>query len=234
MRFPCLSSFGAGMNIKTLFPPINKIIKILILSDFIVSAAFGLVAPIFALFLVGNIQGGTIETVGFSMAFYWLAVVFTRLPIARRIDRTESEKDDFYFMIIGSFLISIVPFLYLISSKIWHIYLIQLFYGLGYSLRLPGWYGMFTRHIDKKQEGYDWSMDTVLAGIGTAITAALGGILAKHLGFEILFILIGTMAIFGSVILIFLYYIIEPNHSKNIKKEEKELNKELSLDGRKK
>jgi len=219
------------MKIKSLFPPINKIVKILILSDFIMCAAFGFVSPIFALFLVGNIEGGTIETVGFAMAFYWVAVVFTRLPIARRIDRTESEKDDFYFMIIGSVLISAVPFLYIVSSKIWHVYFIQMLYGLGYSLRLPGWYGMFTRHIDKGQEGYDWSMDTVLAGVGSAATAALGGILAGRLGFEILFILIGTMAIFGSAVLAFLYYIVEPNHG-NIKKEEKELSKELTIDGK--
>lgn len=222
------------MNIKTLFPPINKIIKILILSDFIISAAFGFVAPIFAIFLIDNIQGGTIETVGFAMAFYWVAVVFTRLPIARRIDRTESEKDDFYFMIIGSFFISAVPFLYIFSSEIWQIYLIQMLYGLGYSLRLPGWYGMFTRHIDKGQEGYDWSMDTVLAGVGSAVTAALGGILAARLGFDILFIIIGALAIFGSAVLVFLYYIVEPNHRGNIKKEEKELRKELSIDGREK
>ncbi|MDP1629437.1 MAG: MFS transporter [bacterium] len=210
------------------FLPINKIIKVLILSDFIIASAFGLVAPIFALFLTDKIQGGTIETVGFAMAFYWVAVVLTRLPIARYVDRTESEKDDFYFMILGSILISIVPFLFLASSKIWHIYLIQMFYGLGYSLRLPGWYGMFTRHIDKGQEGYDWSMDTVLAGAGSAVTAALGGVLAARLGFEILFMFIGIMAIFGSAVLIFLYYIVAPNHGS--KKEEKE----LSIDGHEK
>jgi MFS family permease len=210
------------------FLPINKIIKILILSDFILTSAFGFVAPIFALFLTDNIQGGTIETVGFSAAFYWAAAVLTRLPIARYVDRTKSEKDDFYFMILGSILISAVPFLFLASSKIWHIYLIQALYGLGYSLRLPGWFGMFTRHIDKGQEGYDWSMGSVLAGAGSAATAALGGVLAARLGFEILFILIGTMAIFGSAVLIFLYYIVAPNHG--VKKEEKE----LSIDGHEK
>ncbi len=190
----------------------NKIIKILTLSDFIISSAFGFVAPIFAIFIMDKIEGGTIETVGFAAAFYWVAAVLTRLPIARYIDRTKSEKDDFYFMIFGSILISIIPFLFVVSTKIWHVYLIEIIYGLGYSLRLPGWFGMFTRHIDKNQEGYEWSFDTVVSGVGAAVTAAAGGIMAAKFGFEILFILIGVISIVGSAVLIFLYYIMEPNH----------------------
>ena len=197
----------------------NRIIKVLILSDFIITSAFGFVAPIFALFITDKIQGGTIETVGFAAAFYWVAAVLTRIPIARFVDRTKSEKDDFYFMIFGSIIISVVPFLFLFSAKIWHIYLIEALYGLGYSLRLPGWFGMFTRHIDKGHEGYEWSADSVVAGVGAAVTAALGGVLAVRLGFEALFILIGAITIIGSAVLIFLYYIVEPNHRWDVKKE---------------
>jgi len=199
---------------KNFFSPINRVIKVLMLSDFIVVSAFGFVAPIFALFITDKIQGGTIETVGFATAFYWLAAALARLPIARRIDKTESEKDDFYFMIFGSVLISIVPFLFIFSTKIWHVYLIQAFYGVGYSFRLPGWYGMFTRHIDKGQEGYEWSFGSLISGIGSAITAALGGIIAVEFGFNVLFILIGIASIIGSATLVFLYYIIEPDHVK--------------------
>jgi len=210
--------------IKNLFLPINKIVKVLILSDFIIISAFGFVAPIFALFLTGKIQGGTIETVGYAAAIYWIAAVLTRLPIARRIDKTKSEKDDFYFMIFGSILIAIVPFLWIVSSKIWHIYFIQALYGLGYSLRLPSWYGMFTRHIDKGHEGYEWSFNSLVSGVGSGITAALGGIMAARMGFNVLFIVIGALSIIGSAVLIFLYYIVEPDHGSEPKG--------LSLDGK--
>ena len=200
------------MNIRHLFLPMNKIIKVLILSDFILTSAFGFILPIFALFITDKIQGGTLETVGFATAFYWVAAVLTRLPIARYVDRSKSEKDDFWFMIFGSLLICAVPFFYLLSTKIWHIYLVEALYGLGYSLRLPGWFGMFTRHIDKGHEGYEWSFDSLISGIGSGITAALGGIIAAKLGFEVLFIFIGAISIIGSAVLIFLYYIVEPDH----------------------
>lgn len=211
------------MDIKSFFLPLNKIIKILILSDFLITTAFGFTAPIFALFITDKIKGGTIETVGYAAAFYWLAAALARLPIARFVDKTKTEKDDFYFMIFGSLLISAVPFLFIISTKIWHIYLIQILFGLGYSLRLPGWYGMFTRHIDKGQEGYDWSFSSLIAGVGSGVTAALGGIMAARFGFNTLFILIGGISILGSITLIFLYYIVAPNHDRNTDHEMKNL-----------
>jgi MFS family permease len=200
------------MNIKTFFLPINKIVKVLMLSDFIITSGFGFISPIFALFITDKIQGGTIETVGFAAAFYWVAAVLVRLPMARYVEKTKSEKDDFWLMIFGSILISAVPFFYILSSKIWHIYLIQALYGLGYSMRIPGWYGMFTRHIDRGHEGYEWSFDSLISGVGAAITAALGGIMAAKLGFDTLFIFIGAISIIGSAVLIFLYYIVAPDH----------------------
>ena len=193
----------------------NKIVKVLTLSDFILTSAFGFVAPIFALFITDKIQGGTIETVGFAAASYWVVAAIVRLPIARYVDRTKTEKDDFYFMIFGSILISTVPFLYILSTKIVHIYLIEALYGLGYSLRLPGWYGMFTRHIDRNREGYEWSFDSLISGVGSGVTAAAGGVLAAKLGFNALFIFVGAISVIGSAILIFLYYIVEPDHKKN-------------------
>ncbi len=211
------------MILKNFFLPINKIIKVLMLSDFLIISAFGFISPIFALFLTDKIQGVTLETVGYASAIYWVAAVLTRLPIAHFVDKTKSEKDDFYFMIIGSILISVVPFLFMTSSKIWHIYLIQALYGLGYSFRLPGWYGMFTRHIDRGHEGYEWSFDSLVSGVGSGITAALGGILAVKLGFNTLFIMMGAISIVGSAVLIFLYYIVEPNHHGNISEETKGL-----------
>ncbi len=198
--------------LKHFFLPINKIVKVLMLSDFILISAFGFIAPIFAIFMTDKIQGATIETVGYASALYWVAAILIRLPIARYIDKTKSEKDDFYFMIFGSLLVSVVPFLYIISTKISHIYWIQALYGIGYSLRIPGWYGMFTRHIDKGHESYEWSFDSIVSGLGSGISAALGGIIAVKLGFNVLFMLIGGLSVLGSAVLIFLYYIVEPDH----------------------
>jgi len=54
---------------------INKIIKILILSDVALLSGFGFIVPIFAIFLVGKIQGGNVEVAGYAAAIYWIVIL---------------------------------------------------------------------------------------------------------------------------------------------------------------
>ena len=51
---------------------INKVIKTLILSDFFLQSGWGLIGPIFAIFITQQIEKGTLAAVGFIAATYWL------------------------------------------------------------------------------------------------------------------------------------------------------------------
>jgi MFS family permease len=108
--------------------------------------------------------------------------------------------DDFYAMVAGSFLIAVIPFLYLFASTAMHLYAIQVIYGIGAALAIPPWYAIFTRHIDKLQENVEWSLESVAIGISGAGAAALGGIIVQRLGFQYAFILGGLFALFGAAI----------------------------------
>ena len=83
------------------------------------------------------------------------------MPIARYIDKHKGEKDDFFLMVFGSLLVSIVPFLYLFIKTPIHLYLVQVVLGIGGSFANPGWYAIFTRHIDKEKEGTEWTLENV-------------------------------------------------------------------------
>ena len=54
-------------------------------------------------------------------------------------------------------------------------------------MNIPGFTAIFTRHIDKGREAFDWSVRAALVGIGAGITGALGGIIANRFGFDVLF-----------------------------------------------
>ena len=47
---------------------INKVIRFLITSDFLLQSGWGLIGPIFAIFLTRQIEGGSLEMVGFVAA----------------------------------------------------------------------------------------------------------------------------------------------------------------------
>lgn len=178
---------------------INHVIKTLVVSDFFINAGFSVFAPIFAVFVTKQIPNGSLQVIGFAAALTQIFKVTLQIPIARYLDKNHGEYDDFYSMIFGSFLISIVPFLYLFATMPVHVYVFSAIYGVGLAFLVPPWYAIFSRHLDKMKENVEWSMDSVAIGIASAGTAALGGVLATRLGFEAVFILGGSLAILGSI-----------------------------------
>ena len=118
------------------------------------------------------------------------------------MDKIKGQRDEYYFMVTGTFLIAIIPLFYTISSHPWHIYLLQMFNGLAHSMAVPAWRIIFTHHIDKKIVGFEWSLEDVGVGIATASSAAIGAIVADKFGFNMLFGMITFFGIISAVILL--------------------------------
>jgi len=175
------------------------VIKTLVISDFLTNAGFSVFAPIIAVFVTKQIEGGSLEIIGFAAAIFQVFKSVLQIPISRFLDKDHGEFDDFYSMIFGSLLIASVPFLYLLASQPIHVYLIQAVYGAGAAFAIPPWYAIFTRHIDKLKENQEWSLDSIAIGIGAATSAALGGILANRYGFQTVFIIGGFLAVLGAI-----------------------------------
>lgn len=185
---------------------INKVVKTLVMSDFVINSAFGLTAPVFAIFLINNIEGGNAQVAGFATAAYWLVKSILQLPIAKFLDETDGEKDDFYALFIGQTLASLSLFLYVFASLPWHVYAIESTLGVAMSFAVPAWYGIFTRHIDKEKTSFEWSLESVFSvGLATAGASALGGYLADNFGFQFLFIGSGILALIGALSIILVY-----------------------------
>ncbi|OGN16695.1 MAG: hypothetical protein A3C88_02675 [Candidatus Yanofskybacteria bacterium RIFCSPHIGHO2_02_FULL_50_12] len=184
---------------------VNAVIRYLVMGDFFVNAGFSVFAPVLAIFVTGQIVGGSIETVGFAAAIVQIFKVIVELPVARILDRNHGEYDDFVSLIFGSTLIATVPFLYLGASEIIHVYIIQAIYGIGIAFVVPPWYAIFSRHLDKLQESFEWALDSISIGVAAAGAAAAGGYLAQHFGFHFVFIIGGIFAIFGGAMQILIF-----------------------------
>lgn len=190
--------------------PVNKVIKILILSDLIFWSGWGLISPIFAVFVVEKIQGGNVAVVGIATAIYWILKSFLRIPIGIFLDNRPGEEDDFWFLFFGLIITSLVPFGYLMASYPWHIYLLQILFAIGMAMALAGASAIFTRHIEKGKEATEWGLDATLVGLGIGIAGALGGLIAASFGFGSLFILVGISGIISAVVLIPILKLLSP------------------------
>lgn len=195
------------------FPKLNQVILLIILAEFIFVTATTLVSPIFALFITEDI-GAAARVVGFAVAVYWIVKSILQLPVARYIDRNHGEIDDYYSMIGGLLLTTIGVFLFYVATREWHIYAIQFLIAVGDSFVVPPFYAIFTRHIDKDQEGFEWSLRSSFSlGAGSAIGGALSGILGSAIGFRSLFLINGILMLVGWTVLLFLRpWIISRGH----------------------
>jgi MFS family permease len=181
---------------------INSVIESLLLSDLLVFFGLGLITPIFAIFITEQVHGGTLEAVGLATAIYAVVRCLTTIPLSRYMDRTDGERDEFHFMIIGTLCAAIIPLFYIQVTEIWQVYVLEALYGLSQSMAIPGWRIIFTNHIDGGQVGYEWSLEDIMIGLGTAVAAYLGAIIANHYGFTAVFVCMSVVSVMGTLLLL--------------------------------
>ncbi len=180
---------------------VNTIIRTLIISDFFLFFATGLLTPIYAIFIVEHISND-LTIIGYAITCYWLTRVLMVLPCSWIMDRVKGETDEYFFMIIGTFLISLVALLYTLASMPWHIYILQIFNGLAHAMAVPAWRIMFTNHVDRAIVGFEWSLEDVGVGIATAASATIGTLIVSTFGFNTLFIIIFCFGTISALILL--------------------------------
>lgn len=180
---------------------INTIIRFLITSDLALSTGWGFIAPIFAIFLTQQIVGGDAKIAGFAAGLYWIVKSLVQPFVARYLDKNHGEIDDFYFLISGLFISALVPLGYLFITLPWQLYAVETVHALAMACVVPTWAGIFTRHIDKGQEAFEWSVESTSLGFGAGVAGILGGILAANFGFQFVFILVSAFTMLSVIIL---------------------------------
>ncbi|MDD5726874.1 MAG: hypothetical protein PHC53_05780, partial [Patescibacteria group bacterium] len=185
--------------------PMLRWLRALVTGDMFYLTAFGLLTPIFALFLTERIPGANLLTVGISVAVY-LAVVGVLRPFSQLYSKNDASgwrtQNLLWF---GSAFVVLTPFLYLLSRDMIDVYVIQLLYGIGIAFCEPAW----SRLIDKtcairpedSIERYN-AMSTLLA----AGLALIGGFIADQQGVASLLIYLDVTTLAAALLLVGLYW----------------------------
>ena len=179
----------------------NRVIKYLIVSDLSFWTGWGLINPIFAVFIVEKVQGGNVFIVGLASGIFLITKSLFRVPIGVFLDISPSEKDDYFTLVAGLLIAALVPFGYIFVTIPLHIFILQAVLGIGLAMSFSGWTGIFTRHIDKGKEGTAWGVYFTLTDLVGAALAGLGGFLVIAFGFPVLIITVSVVSLIGSLLL---------------------------------
>lgn len=176
----------------------HKILRSLILSDLFLLGSFGLIGPIFAVFMLQDIAGATITAIGVAAAIQLITKSVLQILVGRWTDAEEGNKRELFTLFIGSIIMSLVPFGYIFSTTLAHIYILQLIYGVGLALVYPGWIVIFMRYTRDEKAGYEWSVYNTVVSLGMAAAAFLGGYFAEAFSFSHVFVAVGLLSFVGA------------------------------------
>jgi len=182
---------------------LNKIIKYLIYSDLIFYTGWGLISPIFAIFILNSIGGGNAFVVGMAAAVHLIIRSVLRVPFGIQVDKG-TQKRAFAYMFTGLLAASFVPLGYILAKNAWHIYLLQAILGISLALSTAGWTGIFAKHMDRGKESTEWGVDAVAVGLGPGIAGAIGGLSVSYFGFFWVFVAVSVLGLAGAILLLFI------------------------------
>ncbi len=181
----------------------NRLIVKIIAAYFFITAGWGLIAPIFALFITGQIRGGSLEIVGIAVGIHWIVKSAIQPFLAYKMDVVKGEHDDMTFLLNGTIIATVVPLVYIFAWDAWHIIFLEAMRGIGLAMVIPTLSGIFTRHVDRNWESYAWSLQSTGMGFAAGFSAIFGGVIAAFLGFNTVFILVSAISAISMAIVYF-------------------------------
>jgi len=190
----------------------------MVLSDLAFWLGWGLIGPVFAIFILDHVEGGSAIVVGFATAVFWITKSILRVPMGMLLDSRRGENDDYWFMTGGLFIAALVPFGYVYITQAWHLYFLEAIHGIGMAMSLSGWSAIFSRHLDKDSEATEFGLDAASVGMGTGISGAIGGWAVTQFSFQQVFIATGFFGLVGSFLLLFLREDVEASLNFSIRR----------------
>lgn len=192
---------------------VNRVIKYFVLSDLFFWGGWGLINPIFALFVVGRISGASVVTVGIATALYWVVKALAQIPLALYLDRRDRDHFDLHFLIIGLMFAGFIAMLFPLVTDIGLLYALMVFQGIAYGIYTPSWSAVFSRHLDKNHYAFDWSLDSTTVGLSSGAAALIGGAIAGVLGFDMVFVLTGFFSFASGLLLLAVPDLVMPKET---------------------
>ena len=177
---------------------INPIVKAYILSEVFLWSAWNFIIPIFAIFVVNEIQGGSVEVAAGSYSAYLISRVIFELIIGRFL----TKRGDRLKLLISIFGILLMSFSYLgfyFSENILLIFIFYALLGMGLGIASPAKNALFSMHLDKNKEATEWGIADGTIFICMALATALGGLFVHQFGFRPLFVLAAIVNVISTI-----------------------------------
>lgn len=177
---------------------INPVVKAFIISEAFLWSAWNFVTPIFAIFIVNEIQNGNVQIAASAFSVYLISRVIVELVSGRYLSKTK-DTEKFLITILGMVLISLAYLGFAFSSTITSIFFFYAVAGTGLGIASPAKNSLFSTHLNRNREPTEWGIYDAITFISMALATTLGGFVANQYGFNFLFLLASIVNLLGII-----------------------------------
>jgi len=177
---------------------LNKVVEAFIVSETFFWAAWNFITPIFAIFVINNIQGGNIQMAASAFSFYLITRVIFEV-ITGKYSTGKSDLRKLWMTIAGMGLLSVAYVGFAFSHTVIHLFFFYVISGIAIGIATPAKNSLFSTHLDHDKESAEWGIYDAITLTGIALATALGGFIANSYGFQPLFLLAALINMLGII-----------------------------------
>jgi len=173
----------------------KRALKILLYADGLVLFGFGLLAPIYAIF-VENI-GGNVLDAGITYAIYLFVLGFFTYFISRWENHSKYKEKLLSFSYL-LFCFAAVGYFLIVNR--YHLFLVQILIGIAEAFNSPVYDGLYSKFLDKGKFVTEWGLYASMRSFVTGLAAIAGAAIAFYFNFKLLFIVMFFFSLFGLIV----------------------------------
>lgn len=160
----------------------RKEYKILLILALLVNLGDNLIGPFYAIYI--QKIGISLSDLGYASVIFNAAVGLLIIIIGKLSDKLNKEL----ITVIGYYLFALGTLGYMLISRSWHLFLLQVIFALGAACLSAPLTSLFAGFIDKKDEGLEWGLNAGGQRMAVALAVLAGTLIVTRSGFTALFI----------------------------------------------
>ncbi len=172
----------------------NKLKKVLLISDAFYILSGALMGPIYALYV--EKIGGDLLDASATFAFFMLTAGTVVFLLGLWEDKSKHKRK---FVILGYGLAVLGALGYLFVNSVYSLFLVQIILGVSAALKDPAYDELFSK-VSEKHLAFSWGEWEALDYFALGVGALIGGIIVSKFGFQTLLFAMFSLAVFSFLI----------------------------------
>ena len=160
----------------------RKEYKILLVMALLVNIGDNLIGPFHAVYI--QKIGIGLADLGYASVVFNVSIGLLMILIGKLSDKLNKEL----ITVAGYYLFAVGTLGYMVISRSWHLFLLQVVFALASACLSAPLTALFSRYIDKKDEGLQWGLNSGGERIAVAVAVLAGTLIVTRFGFTTLFI----------------------------------------------